>query len=67
MPDDSFPSFPCPPDEPVPERQCWCCAFYGLVRPVFRDGRCMMCLLLPSLCETGHGMAARYEGADDGA
>lgn len=64
MPDDSFPAFPCPPDEPPPERQCWCCAFHDVLRPVFRDGLCVMCAVLRGMCEPGHRMAAKYEEAD---
>lgn len=46
----------------LPAPQCWCCAFYGLLRPGTQPGGvCVMCALLPQLCERGHQMAARYE------
>lgn len=45
--------------------QCWCCAFYGLLRPAARNGLCAFCLVLSGTCEHGHRMAARYEAAGD--
>jgi hypothetical protein len=43
-----------PDDASVPG--CWCCAAYDIYRPAFRDGRCVLCAVLPGLCEPGHRM-----------
>lgn len=43
------------PADGAPVRQCWCHAVYGQLRAATQPGGlCLVCVLIPGLCEAGH-------------